>query len=128
MATLSHIPSPASVSVKTAGYTIPLGRYARAIVNLEGSATFTIDGVTALRGTQNSVLGSDNLRLATTGTTPSSGALFTATSDTAVTAVGTAFTEATDQKTVVQDVFLPPGAVINGTGTFRVIVEEYLGA
>lgn len=114
---ITHIPNPASVSVKTAGYTIPANRYARAVVNLEGTATFTINAVTALRGTQNSVLGSSpvvtdtNSRLASS--TATGGPL--------------AYNSSTDQKTTVHDVFLPAGTVIGGTGTWRAIVEEYLG-
>lgn len=138
MATLSHIPSPAAVSVKTAGYTIPVGRYSRCIVNLEGSATFTIDAVTALRGTQNNVLGSSPLSsipfsavINAGGAQANRGSLMTgntATTGNPDVTDADAFATATDQKTVVQDYFLPTGTVINGTGTFRVVVEEYLGA
>lgn len=124
MATYSHIPNPASISVKTAGYTIPANRYARVIANVIGSATFTINGSTALSGTQNSVLGSDNLRICTySGTTN-----FLATppaAPSAFGAVGSAFTEATQQHNLVQEYFLPAGTIINGTGTWRAVVEEY---
>ncbi len=132
MSTISHIPNPALVSIVSAGYTIPASRYARAVVNLEGSATFTIGGVTALRGTQNSVLGSDNLTRITASGTGSGvvGSLGTdggSTGNNGYSGVGGAFTEAIDQKTVVQDYFLPAGSVINGTGTWRAVVEEYFG-
>lgn len=48
MATISHIPNPISVSVKTAGYTIPADRYARAIVECDSGGIVTIDGVNAI--------------------------------------------------------------------------------
>lgn len=118
MATIGHIPNPTSVSVKTAGYTIPADRYARAVVNLEGSATFTINAVTALRGTQNTLLGG-NL----TGTTSSGTRLAVTTVGDGTT--GSATVLSTDQKTVVQDLFLPPGTIIGGSGTWRAVVEEY---
>jgi len=118
MTTIGNVQKPVAVSVKTAGYTIPNSRVARLTVNLEGSATFTIDGVTALRGTQNSVLGSSGLAYTSTlsgqlntGNTGSNGAA--------------SFTSATDQKTVVAQLTVPAGTIINGTGTFRIIVEEY---
>jgi hypothetical protein len=108
---------PASISVKTASYTIPAGRYARVLVNLEGSATFTINAVLALRGTQNSVInaGATIGVLSTVMNTNYMGSN-----------VGTAaFTNATDQKTVVQDFWCPTGTVISGTLTWRAVVEEY---
>ena len=124
MATITHIPNPASVNVRTAGYTIPADRYARAVANVIGSATFTINGVTALAGTQNSVLASDNLRLSSVdGSTP--GGLYSGVSANSIQGVGGAFSEATQQQNLVQDYFLPPGTIINGTGTWRAVVEEY---
>lgn len=125
---------PASVSVKTASYTIPAGRYARVIVNLEGSATFTINAVLALRGTQNSVITSNSNVYVTTGVpnllvvSPpgqlhvSSGNWNTSNSTSAVAPL---YANATDQKTVVQDFWCPTGTVISGTLTWRAVVEEY---
>ena len=124
MATISHIPNPIAISVKTAGYTIPANRYARAVVNLEGTATFTIDAVTALRGTQNSVLGSSAMDGSLANVSEFGINVQTSTASWGGAA---AFTSATDQKTVVQDFFLPSGTVINGTGTWRAVVEEYGG-
>jgi hypothetical protein len=112
--------NPVAVSVKTASYTIPTGRFARILINLEGSATFTIGGVTAIRGTQNSVLASDNLR-----TNTSLSNILVTTTDTNPTTTGAAFTETTDQKTVIAELWLPSGTVINGTGTWRAVVMEY---
>lgn len=114
--------NPLAVSVKTASYTIPTGRFARVLINLEGSATFTIGGVIAIRGTQNSVLASDNLRINSSGFGPN-GALHTTTDNTGTS--GTAFTETTDQKTIIAELWLPSGTVINGTGTWRAVVMEY---
>lgn len=116
MSTILMVQAPLSVAVKTAGYTIPANRVARCTVNLEGSATFTIDGTTALRSTQNTVLGGSSLK--DTGT---AGQLST-NSPTGTTSV---FTASTDQKTIVHTVTLPAGTLIGGTGTFRVVVEEY---
>lgn len=110
---------PSSVSVKTGSYDIPTGKYAKVVVNLEGSATFTIGGVTALVGTQNSVLGSSSLTYSNTGV---SGRLST---HGAETVAGSAFTPATDQKTVIAEYWLPAGTTINGTGTWRAVVMEY---
>jgi len=112
--------NPLAVSVKTASYTIPTGRFARVLINLEGSATFTIGGVTAIRGTQNSVLASDNLKT----NTSLSNALVTTTASDPGTA-GAAFTETNDQKTTIAELWLPSGTVINGTGTWRAVVMEY---
>lgn len=123
MATLNMIQAPLSVSVKTAGYTIPVGRVAKLTVNLEGTATFEINGVTALRATQNSVLGSTNLQVGNSngfGT-----ALGTQGFSGTASPTGSAFASATDQKTIVANLVVPAGTVINGTGAFRVIVEEY---
>jgi hypothetical protein len=107
---------PASISVKTASYTIPAGRYARVLVNLEGSATFTINAVLALRGTQNNILSGSSLVLGT----PSPALLTTSSTGT-----GSAFTSTADQKVVVQDFWCPTGTVISGTLTWRAVVEEY---
>lgn len=128
MASNLYIPfnfAPSSVAVKTASYTIPAGKYARLVVNLEGSATFTIGGVTALRGTQNSVLASDNIKLSVVSS--SVGALGThATGSVAdLGSAGGAFNETTDQKTIVAEYWLPTGTIINGTGTWRAVVMEY---
>lgn len=116
---------PSSVAVKTASYTIPAGKYARVVVNLEGSATFTIGGVTALRGTQNSVLASDNIKLSVVAS--SLGALGTHLTGAAADlgAAGGAFNETTDQKSVTETLWLPTGTIINGTGTWRAVVMEY---
>lgn len=127
---------PFSVAVKTGSYTIPAGYYARAIVNLEGSATFTIDAVTAIRGTQSNSLGSSPLSafqrtvivdggggtstrwaLLADGAPPSSGNPDSADSDAFVTSV--------NQKTTIAEIRLPTGTVINGTGTWRAVVELY---
>ena len=135
MATLSHIPNPVSIAVRTAGYTIPANRYARATVNLEGSATFTINGNTAIRGTQNSVITANGNLWTSSGTpNPTGGNMPPGTLNTASlngtivnnTATFTGvYANATDQKTVIADIYLPTGTVINGTGTWRAVVEEY---
>jgi hypothetical protein len=120
---------PFSVAVKTATYTIPAGYYARAIVNLEGAATFTIDAVTALRGTQNSVLGSSVLdyhNATDVGGSVVGQTLYSGSGPTSAAArVGDAFTSVTDQKSITQELRLPTGTVINGTGTWRAVVELY---
>lgn len=119
MSTYSHIPNPATVSVRTAGYTIPADRYARAVVNVIGTGTFTIGGVTALAGTQNNVLGSSSWGW-------SNGNVGTASTNSGVPS-GSVYGFVADQKNLVHDYFLPAGTVINGTGTWRAVVEEYLG-
>lgn len=111
---------PVAISVKTTSYTIPAGKYARVVVNLEGSATFTIGGVTALRGTQNSVLGSSPITHSTNGS-----AVRMAVGDPATFTNGLAYASATDQKTLIADFFCPTGTVISGTVTWRAIVTEY---
>jgi hypothetical protein len=125
---------PASISVKTASYTIPAGRYARVLVNLEGSATFTINAVLALRGTQNSVITSNSNVYVSTGVPAllvpippgqlhvSSGNWSTSNS---ASTTAPLYANATDQKTVVQDFWCPTGTVISGTLTWRAVVEEY---
>jgi hypothetical protein len=113
---------PDSVSVITSSYTIPAGKYARVVVNLEGSATVTINGTTALRGTQNSVLASDNLAVRVSGATE--GALIND-GGTGSVSLGAAYNETTDQKTVISDFWCPTGTVIGGTGTWRAIVTIY---
>jgi hypothetical protein len=116
---------PNSVAVITTSYTVPAGSFAKVLVNLEGSATLTVNGNTAIRGTQNSVLASDNLRTATGGGANTSNALFTTTSDGSTGAIGSVFNETTDQKTVTSDIFVPSGTVISGTGTWRATVMLY---
>ena len=111
--------SPVAISVKTGSYTIPVGRWARAVVNVEGTGTFTVNGTTALRGTQNNVLASSVLQYYVNGsanTLHSAGGTNPA---------GSAFSSATDQKTIVGEFNLPTGTVINGSGTWRATVEEY---
>lgn len=130
--------NPIAISVKTASYTIPVGRYARVIANLEGSATITINGATALRGTQNNVLGSSAIGGAQRAYTFYSGFGFSTVSryllvtsaatdqNTVASAdISNAFTTATDQKTVIADFFCPTGTVISGTGVWRAVVTEY---
>ena len=117
---------PESVSVETGSYTVPAGKYARVTVNLEGSATFTIGGATALRGTQNTVLASDNLRISDASFPTGAGTLSADTIGAAdLGAAGGAFSESTRQVTVVQSYFLPTGTLINGTGTWRAVIEIY---
>lgn len=109
---------PVAVSVRTASYTIPPGRYARVVVNLEGSATFTIGGVTALRGTQNNVLSSSNTQMS--GTAPTQLAINSSAG------TGTAaFGVSASQKVLIADLWLPAGTVISGTGTWRAVVQEF---
>lgn len=117
---------PVSVSVQAGIYYIPAGYYARVVVNLEGSATFTINGTIALRGTQNGVLASDNLKLTDPGSGYAVGALYMHTAGGAPGAAGAAFNETTDQKTVVAEYNLPTGTAINGSGVWRAVVELYL--
>lgn len=129
--------NPLSTTVRTASYTIPAGRYARVVANLEGSATLTINGTTALRGTQNSILSSSGLITQTQIINAGFGGVSTNFSgQVLMTGAGVnnggtnnfgsaAFTSGTDQKTVVQEFWCPTGTVINGTGTWRAIVTEY---
>lgn len=112
---------PISTSVKTSSYTIPAGNYARASVFILGTGTFTIDGLVACGGVQNTVLASDNLKL---GTTSLPGALITAASDSGY-STGGAFTEATDLKPIVAEYWLPTGTVVSGSGTWAVTIELY---
>jgi hypothetical protein len=116
MSTLTPIIAPVAIAVKTSSYTIPANRVAKCTVNLEGSATFTIDAVTALRGTQNTVLVSTTLPLDSSSRV-ATGTTFNANVSNS--------TNTTNQKTTVATVVLPAGTVISGTGTFRVVVEEY---
>ena len=125
---------PTAVSVKTGSYTIPAGKYARVVVNLEGSATFTINGATALRGTQNVILsgaalsqeaqnetgggGSRQYNKLLTGTIVQTAGSIDLRSN--VLSFGT-----NDQKTLTETLWLPTGTVINGTGTWRAVVMEY---
>lgn len=118
---------PVSVSVQAGIYYIPAEYYARVVVNLEGSATFTINGTTALRGTQNGVLASDNLKLVSESSMTNVLAVNNNPNMFPGTAGG-AFNETTDQKTVVAEYNLPAGTAINGTGVWRAVVELYLAA
>jgi hypothetical protein len=120
MSTLNNLPVPITVTVQTAGFTVPAGRSARITVNLEGTATFTINGVLALRGTQNSVLGSSPLK-------QNSSAPLSLAANSGAAGASDAFVSATDQKTTVATFSVPTGTVLNGTGTFRYVVEQYPG-
>jgi hypothetical protein len=136
---------PAAVSVKTASYTIPAGKYALLTVNLIGTATFTIGGVTALQGAQNNTITNSNGLFRGTGT-PSlgfgdaytiGGLVMNAAPSTNSYAQNTAynpptpnqpvqvFANETDQKVIISEVWVTTGTVISGTGTFRIIVQEY---
>ena len=128
MATLSHIPNPVSIAVRTAGYTIPANRYARASVNVHVGGTFTINGTTALSSFANtwSVLASSPIQTILFGggfgfshiatgqasSQPSNGAAFSSNT-------------ARSENSVTGEYYLPTGTVINGTGTWRAVVEEY---
>lgn len=128
MASNIYVPfnfAPAAISVKTTSYTIPAGKYSRVVANLEGSATLTINGVTALRGTENTVLASDNLRTFTSAGSSNYLLVGTASSSAGVAAIGGAFNESTSQTTTIADFFCPTGTVISGTGVWRAIVTEY---
>ena len=141
MATISHIPNPISISVKTAGYTIPANRYARVSVNVHAGGTFNIGGVTSLSSLTATwtVLASDNLTAHTLSATSNNGftnstigRLLTGGSNAdfpAANFVGNAFNESTAQfnTSVTEQYFMPAGTVINGTGTWRATVEEYGG-
>lgn len=124
--------NPVSVSVKTGSYTIPAGKYARAIVNVIGSGTFTINGTTALSGSQNNVITNvnnlyrDNRAATVSGISVVQGGLISGSGQTgAGSGVLLVYGNETDQKPLVHDYFLPTGTVINGTGTWRATVEEY---
>lgn len=113
--------NPAAISVKTTNYTIPEGRYARVIANVEGSASFNINGSLALRGAQNSVLATSPLLLAKGG----SGASGITAQSTSAAGIEAAFSSQTDQKPLVQDFWVPQGTIISGSGSWRAVVEEY---
>jgi hypothetical protein len=113
---------PTSVSVKTGSYTIPSGKYARVSVALLGDSTFTIGGTTCLESKTWSVLSSDNLRLADGAAT---NALFTTVGNTGIGSTGGAFNENPAYGNASCSYFLPAGTVINGTGVWRAVVEEY---
>lgn len=125
---------PDSVSVKTSSYTIPAGKFARLVVNLIGTSTFTIGGVTALQGTSTTVINSSaNLyRASGTPTTlsasvpPGTGLVNNASpSNAGVTTVAAVFGNSTEEKVITIDIWVPTGTVISGTGTFRITVQEY---
>lgn len=109
---------PASVSVQSGSYSIPAGNYARVTVNIDGTGTFTIGGTTALSSTEISVLSTTSLRMGFTTTD----ALHTVGGQSGGPA---ATTSATDKKSVTATYFLPTGTAINGTGTWRAVVELY---
>jgi hypothetical protein len=127
---------PVSTTVKTSSYTVPTGQYARVIANLEGSASLTIDGVTAIRGTQHTALSSSNMSVQSQDAVGGAGGIST-TYRTNVTLTGAgaaqgftniptnAFNTTTDQKTVIADFWVPAGTVISGTGTWRAVVSIY---
>lgn len=113
--------APLSVQVITGSYTVPARKIAKVVVNLEGSATFTIGGVTALKGTQNSVLASSVLTYKVASTSRQ----LSVNTGGEATAHGDAFTSVVDQKTTIAQLELPAGTVLNGTGTWRAIVTLY---
>lgn len=118
---------PYSVSVQSSSYTIPAGYYARCTASLKGNSTFTIGGSTALYCSSNSVLASDNLITANGTGGNLNGALGTAALGAGQSnAVGSAFNEATDEKVMAKDYWLPSGTIINGTGTWAAVVELFL--
>lgn len=125
--------NPVSVSVKTGSYTIPAGKFARAVVNVIGSGTFTINGNTALSGTQNNVITSsanmyrDNRGASVSGIAVVQGGLISGAAVTGIngTGVSLVYANETQQQNLVKDFYLSTGTVINGTGTWRATVEEY---
>lgn len=111
---------PIAISVKTGSYTIPSGRFAKITVNIEGTGTFTINGVLAFRGVQSTLLSSleiygsnlyaRNIKVDIGSNDGKTGNL----------AIST-----TDQKPLVAEIFAPAGTAINGTGVWRAVVQEY---
>lgn len=108
---------PESISVKTASYTVPAGKYAYITANVIGAATFTIGGATAISGNASTLLSSTTLDLG--GTT---GSLLT---NTTLGAGTNAFTSTTVNTTETASFWAPSGTVINGTGTWRATVSIY---
>jgi hypothetical protein len=155
--------NPAAVSVKTASYTIPAGRYARLVVEADSGGTFTIGGVTALStasfvnvnvssasapltyttptGSRSVVSGSTgatgaNYQVNSSSSAPGlaanafsplyelgAGGTMTVSGGANMRIVGV---EIPGNATNRQAVFwVPSGTVINGTGNWRAVVEEY---
>lgn len=125
MSSLTVVPfnfQPANVSVKTGSYTIPAGKYAKVDVQCEAGGSFTIDGLTALTSKSWTVLSSDNL-----GTYNGNGGekILATGSTTTFAGNGGAFNEATAYDSQTQSYWLPSGAIINGSGTWRAVVQEF---
>lgn len=124
MATTGFNNKPASTTVRTASYTIPAGRYARVVANVQAGGTFTIGGVVALSSIALSwsVLASSPLaQNASNG----AGSLLTTTSGGGSGAF--ASTTAFMQTSACEYFWVPAGTVLSGAGTWRMTVEEYIG-
>ena len=130
--------NPQSVTVITSSYTVPAGKFARVHYNLEGSSTLTVNGATAVRGTQYAVLGSSAIQYQTQGGfTYSAGGFSSSTNANKLITTNTgdasisnnvptaAFGQSTAQHTVTGDLFFPTGTVISGAGTWRAVVILY---
>jgi hypothetical protein len=161
MATLTHIPNPVAISVKTAGYTIPANRYARVIADCDSGGTVTINGVNALvtsaflnidqSGTNNITYTVPSGYFGTASFISQLAAQFrinsnriqsynadTYTNQFSVGPGGTfegigagtnnniqGYATPSGATNRIAEFFLPTGTVINGTGTWRAVVEEY---
>ena len=120
---------PASVSVKTSSYTIPIGKYAYVSANVEGTGTFTIGGDIALRGTTSSQITNTSSiarsRLGSFPNTSSSSILTTNATPDAGDSASFGYGSATFTESVTSSYWIPAGSVISGSGTWRATVSLY---
>jgi len=172
MATVTHIPNPDFVSVKTAGYTIPLDTYARVVVEVDSGGIFTINGNNAVtseafgaidaynagggnnttgytapanaRAIVNINVGAASANLHSIAGNAAAGFQASATTgEPTIVYLGPSQSIAKQSNTAAvsytgvtipsnathrqAEFFLPEGTVINGSGNWRAVVEEYLG-
>jgi len=113
---------PESVAVKTGSYTIPAGKYAFVTANVVGNSTFTINGSTALQATltTQTTHTSSNMKVET-----GSNYLFTSGTAPSSPIAANGYGNASFSETVSASFWLPTGAVVNGSGTWRATVTLY---
>ena len=115
---------PTSVLTITSSYAIPVGRYARVVYSLLGTATFIVNGSTIASTGTSGTFNSSPLRYQTNGT---SNNLATVTNPNGSGSAnqGAAYGFGSVQDVGASYINVPTGTVLSGTGTWKAFVELY---